>query len=278
MVGDVELLGRPLGYRKGFIKVSIVTNGPNNYYQASSIEPIIKRLNISAIVSPGNSYGHMEGGFDLAISKYYCSLFPASAGVNPRRVTKAVQASMFDKGTRMLGYNPPQSAVFIPGEKLMAKIASSHTNSNSHGSGHGHGYGHGHGGQYNQYNPPPTYHRNNTAPDLIHVPTMAVPQKIHYEYWTRLSDSVIFNSMWHMLATVADAYLFTNVQPTGYESEEYINILVTGMGTGVGNVPEALAAEHMYKAMETYSILLCNQSPESEDVQTCVQIVKENIK
>lgn len=42
-----------------------------------SFNHVINSFNIDAIVSPGNSFGFLEGGFDLAISNYYAGVVNA---------------------------------------------------------------------------------------------------------------------------------------------------------------------------------------------------------
>lgn len=66
---------------------------------------VVKKSGVDAIVSPGNSFGFMHGGFDAVISKYYASLT-----TNSEELTLHVQRLLREK---VEGYNPPTNALVL---------------------------------------------------------------------------------------------------------------------------------------------------------------------
>lgn len=143
----------------------------------------ILREEADAIVSPANSYGHMDGGIDLAYRAHF--------GLKIQNRLQKVIAERFD------GKLPVGRAVVIPTS-------------------------------------------NRRIPRLIAAPTMETPSSIE-------GTQNVYHAMRAVLETVLlfnDRQL-RNLDPTIRE------VLIPGMGTGVGRMDPFDAAEQMKRAIDT---------------------------
>lgn len=223
------------------IKVSVVHSG-------FVLDSAVPKYKINTIVSPGNSFGWLEGGFDLAISKYYANAINNGIKTNLNRhesrqldpsysyrsISYALHSVLLSSNNFSLGYNPPQSALYIPSSQLLEnvtypeKLTTSLIDS-----------------------------IKDTTASLVHLPTMAYPQKLTPE--SRLNQSVVFNCTWNLMQVLMSQLY--NVESS--EEEEHdsrsestgvtLNVLLSGLGTGVGNIKPQVAALHMFKAISIYS-------------------------
>lgn len=201
------------------------------YLMGYSLAPAVAGLSIGAIVSPGTSFGIMEGGLDLAISKYYSSLF--GLGIEPRVVTLAVQKALLHRPSGGLLYNPVQHAERIPAETLLTNIQEQL------------------GATRTASGLPAYFDDRSDVPDLIHLPTMATPSSIYHGEYERLCNSLVFNCTWNLLANLNQTHLSAAEveRPT-------LNVMLTGMGTGIGKVPPKISALYMFKAMYYFARIL----------------------
>lgn len=213
------------------IKVTVITDP--KYFQTPSIGDAVHDFKIGAIVSPGNSFGRMEGGFDLAINLFYSSILNRS--ITQAKLTAALQTTLQRVSPHTMAYNPPQHAVRIPGHMLLSTIAPDEPAWSPHASPHP--------------APPPPYHLLAAAPDLVHLPTGPTPGPLNVSTAGRLCDSPVFNCTWSLVSTLADSHIFSPAQT----DQPCLNILLTGLGTGSGQVPHPVAALHMFKALYYYS-------------------------
>lgn len=231
------------------------------YLQSDSLNLAVSDLGVHAIVSPGNSFGLMEGGFDLTISQYYLSLFsslesdqlPAPPVQLPSKyVSAAVQSALLNEIPFCMAYNPVQRAIRIPASELLKRIRTAAR---------------------------PTKLReldeNTFVPDLVHLPTMATPAVINLRPTgngneQRLCDSIIFNSTWNLMAELARTHLYAD-----FVENSVLNVVLTGLGTGVGNVPPKIAALHMFKAIFYYTkVMQLRYSASSSDSKDSEEIAK----
>lgn len=208
------------------VQVTVVQD--TSYYNSNSLPRAVADLSIGAIVSPANSFGRMEGGFDLAISLYYGSL--VGNNVPPHAISKAVKTALLAGKSKIMGYNPTQNAERIPADLLLSTLRADLGLS--------------------RRSDPPAYYNGTNVPDLIHLPTMATPTNIHGGT-KRLCDSVVFNCTWNLMATLAASHLYEETVNT-----PTLKILLTGLGTGVGGVPLPTAATIMFKAIYHYAKIL----------------------
>lgn len=222
------------------IQVTVITN--TMYFHTFSIDGAVHDLKIGAIVSPGNSFGRMEGGFDWAINQFYSSILNRS--ITQAKLTAALQTTLQRVSPHTMAYNPPQHAIRIPGHMLLSTIgtgepvgASSHPQARA---------------QQQPPPPPPPYHLLEAAPDLVHLPTGPTPGALNVNSAGRLCDSAVFNCTWSLVSTLADSHIFSPAQTV----EPSLNILLTGLGTGSGQVPHPVAALHMFKALYYYATVL----------------------
>lgn len=72
----------------------------------SELADAVVQNNIDAIVSPGNSFGFLTGGFDKVIADYYGHL----SSTSPEQVSKDFQRELCEQ---VGGYNPPGSAIVV---------------------------------------------------------------------------------------------------------------------------------------------------------------------
>lgn len=159
---------------------------------------VVKNTGVDAIVSPGNSFGFMNGGFDAAISKYYASV----ANTSQDEITLHVQRMLKEK---VGGYNPPTNAVIL---NMAAAIATPN------------------------------------APHLVHVPTMALPHRIPAHTPT------IFNCMWSVIHSIK-AHNGSVSTCEGVMPIE--SVLLSGLGTGVGDVPPTSCATQIMTALQLFN-------------------------
>lgn len=231
------------GRSSALVHATVVTDA--RLLQASSIAPAVEQLRIGAIVSPGNSFGWMEGGFDLAINLYYLSLLDTSASateISTRSVSAAVQAALMHASPYSMAYNPVQTAVRIPAPTLLSHIS-----------------------------PPQTLKQpGRPVPDLIHLPTMATPTRIARSQHERLCDSTVFNCTWNLMSVLADTHLFADED---HHTEPTLHVMLTGLGTGVGRVPAEVAALHMFKAIYYYAKVV-NMQQHAQSPQDSHDIAK----
>lgn len=224
------------------IQATVVTD--KAYLSSSLIAPAITGLSIGAIVSPGTSFGWMEGGFDLTINQYYSSLF--GIGIRPRIVTNAVQQALLHRKSGSMIYTPFQSAERIPAETLLTNIRASI------------------GATRTESGLPSYFDDRADVPDLIHVPIMPTPQRIHHLHVARrLCDHVIFNCMWNVMSKLSETHL--DVPET---ENSTLNVMLTGMGTGIGGVSPKDSALYMFKAIYLYSRLrrMRQEATPSQDI------------
>lgn len=71
-----------------------------------SLDEAVESTRVTGIVSPGNSFGHMDGGLDKAISSY----FGHKLGISQSQVSSRVQRLIFET---CRGYNPPTNALIL---------------------------------------------------------------------------------------------------------------------------------------------------------------------
>lgn len=71
-----------------------------------SLDEAVESTRVTGIVAPGNSFGHMDGGLDKAISSY----FGHKLGLSQLQASSKVQQLIFDT---CRGYNPPTNALVL---------------------------------------------------------------------------------------------------------------------------------------------------------------------
>lgn len=144
-----------------------------------SLKETVEKNHVDAVVSPGNSFGFLNGGFDKSIAEYYGE-YMNNENTTPSvvEVSKRFQRELLK---RVGGYNPPGSALIVDMHDVLE------------------------------------LNSDIKLPKLIHVSTMAMPERISPE------DPVIFNSLWNLITSVSS-------------DEEISNCLLTGLGTGTGGV------------------------------------------
>lgn len=76
-------------------------------------------------------------------------------------------------------------------------------------------------------------------PLLLHLPTMSVPSTI------KNSDPLIFNCVWGLLSAITKYNYTSERQITG--------VLLSGLGTGVGKVPDDDCARQIVEAFDQYN-------------------------
>lgn len=87
------------GYEGGSFRLSISE-------PVSDLSDAVVQNSIDAIVSPGNSFGFLNGGFDQAIANFYGAL----SSKTPEQVSKDFQHELLKQ---VGGYNPPGSAIVV---------------------------------------------------------------------------------------------------------------------------------------------------------------------
>lgn len=226
---------------------------------------VLEKHDIDALVSPANSFGLMEGGFDLTISKLFLEFVKRIDPAAPESTNLALVASDVTRAVQLqlvkqnkMSYNPVQSVVRIHGPALVDDIIT---------------------GTAGRTAAPPPYTRRDPGPgsspypppDLLLVPTMSRPKHLDLDSHTSLHESVIFNSIWNLLALLAETHLNNDASP----NENVLKILITGLGTGVGGVPHDVSAFHMYKAFSIYAKALHLQSSHPSAIP---QLIENEIK
>ncbi|CAN6640352.1 hypothetical protein TRVA0_018S00694 [Trichomonascus vanleenenianus] len=110
-----------------------------NYDPTKTFSDVMREHNVDTIVSPGNSYGFLNGGFDKVIVQYYCGLdYTAASTVED--IEYGLQTKLHEE---CHGYHPPESAMVVDMNKQLEIIGNS-----------------------------------RSVPQLIHVPTMQLPQQL----------------------------------------------------------------------------------------------------
>lgn len=180
-----------------------------------SFAHVVDNFKVNAIVSPGNSFGFLEGGFDLAISKYYANslnlVIPSNTPkLLPKHISAAFRNTIIEKEH---GYITPTNAVYFSSTFLqkingLEQVSLSFSN----------------------------------LPDLIHVPTMTFPSELpSHTNEMFLGDSIVFNCTWNLLKCVENSLSKTI-------NQNEFRVLLSGLGTGYGAIPPELSAFHMYQA------------------------------
>lgn len=93
------------GYDGGSIELAVSE-------PVSDLTDAVVQNNIDAIVSPGNSFGFLNGGFDKVIADFYGKLSLKT----PDQVSKDFQHELFEQ---VGGYNPPGSAIVVDMNNLL---------------------------------------------------------------------------------------------------------------------------------------------------------------
>ncbi|KAF4618830.1 hypothetical protein D9613_010040 [Agrocybe pediades] len=160
-----------------------------------------KYKHFDCIVSPANSYGRLDGGFDAVISD---ALSPDDFFAP----TRLVQSVLYK---RWRGYLPPGVCMLVPLQ----------------------------GQQY------PTLSKNPHGCSFIALcPTMRVPENIQW------NKEIVYNLMWSLLVAVDehnDACSTADINPSAQE------VLMTGLGTGVGGISAEKCARQMALAVRDYA-------------------------
>ncbi|PPQ95046.1 hypothetical protein CVT25_000614 [Psilocybe cyanescens] len=164
------------------------------------------------IVSPANSYGRLDGGFDQAISE---ALSPSS----PLLPTHLAQKTLY---SRYKGYAPPGTCTLVP----LAGTACSPSN-NPHACAY-----------------------------IALCPTMRVPEDVR---WNR---EIVYNLMWALLVELErhNRAVAANSIGDGTSSDKGASgeitairkVLMTGFGTGAGNISAARCAQQMALAVKHF--------------------------
>ena len=243
------------------VTVTILPPASTSGDATATVLEVLEKNSIDALVSPANSFGLMEGGFDLIISKVFLEFAKnAQGGTTPdlartaTDVTRAVQLQLVKH--HKMAYNPVQSIVRINGNELVEDILETS------------------GGGTSAAHAPPPYTRRDTGdgaaytpPDLLLVPAMSRPKQLEINSHTKLHESVIFNSIWNLLSLLAETHLNNTSSP----NPNVFKVLITGLGTGVGGVAHEVAAFHMYKALSIYAKALHLQSTHPTAISKLIQ-------
>ncbi|KAJ3534042.1 hypothetical protein NM688_g7196 [Phlebia brevispora] len=156
------------------------------------IDPALAQCD--CMVSPANTFGIMDGGYDYDLSK----VFMGESG-DIMRLSRHVQRHLH---TRWGGYAPPSSCTLVP---LPPDVS---------------------GPEKNPWG----------ARLLAIVPTMRVPEDVHW------NKDLVYNCMWSLLAEVS---LYNRGKEEGERIER---VLMTGLGTGTGQVSKKVCADQMVLA------------------------------
>ncbi|KAF8546641.1 macro domain-like protein, partial [Imleria badia] len=140
---------------------------PKDLERFSFLESRLNRLQAAqvtfdCIVSPANSYGIMDGGFDFYLDRYY-------------------------------GFAPPGSCILVPGL------------------------------------PPNDF----SCKTIAVCPTMRYPEELTWH------KDIVYNTMWSLLVELENWN-----KKVDDEEKKIKKVLMTGLGTGVGKIPEADCARH----------------------------------
>ncbi|KAK2459996.1 hypothetical protein APHAL10511_008002 [Amanita phalloides] len=148
------------------------------------------------IVAPTNSYGIMDGGFNLRLAT---ELSPTN---DPNFITRLVQKAIAD---RYNGFIPPGSCLLVPGvppNRFGCKV-------------------------------------------LALCPTMRHPGDLTWH------KDIVYNTMWSLLVQLG--HWDTQYM---YNSDQRIyNVLMTGLGTGIGKISPVVCAQQMALAVRHYTLL-----------------------
>ncbi|KAF8502589.1 hypothetical protein F5888DRAFT_1607629 [Russula emetica] len=160
----------------------------------SSLPP--DKLRCDCIVSPANSFGIMDGGFDLALSLAFQGQGADGTKMLSRHVQRALRA-------RWHGYLPPGSC-----------LVTSLPSASDHGAGDGNPFG---------------------ASYIAVLPTMRYPVDVR---WHR---DLVYNAVWSL------------VVETKTTRRTIQRVLMTGLGTGYGQVSVARCAQQMILAIKHFA-------------------------
>ncbi|ODV84704.1 hypothetical protein CANARDRAFT_200084 [[Candida] arabinofermentans NRRL YB-2248] len=158
----------------------------------------------TTILSPGNSVGYMNGGFDKALARWF------SSNSSWEDTETHVQSSLLWK---YHGYLSPTNANLV------------------------------------EFNTPEFYKNSKAwnltnANSILHLPTMRVPRKLFGDAEKHESDALslemlryVYDCTWEILTK----YSLINT------------LILTGIGSGYGGIPEPLVAKAMISAITIYS-------------------------
>ncbi|ANB12361.1 hypothetical protein AWJ20_611 [Sugiyamaella lignohabitans] len=137
------------------------------YSSDKDLAQVIRENSIDAIISPGNSYGFLNGGFDAAISSYYSGeVSGGNISITANDITLCLQDVLLEK---MGGYNPVSHALVVNMSDALKSFPKTMEAA----------------GQL-----------KNSIPQLIHTPTMALPTVIPP------GSRVIFDCMWNIICSI----------------------------------------------------------------------------
>lgn len=97
------------------------------------------------------------------------------------------------------------------------------------------------------------------VPILVHLPTMSLPGT------TIPKSPVVFYSMWNLMTAILAYNSRSDV------SKKITRVLITGLGTGVGGVPEASCVRQMCDAIKLFNTNL-NSTSEGMTSETSLEI------
>jgi O-acetyl-ADP-ribose deacetylase (regulator of RNase III) len=144
------------------------------------------------IVSPANSFGKMDGAFDLAISTMF----------SPRDIDKSINHVQNFLYKKFNGYQIIGTSIVIPMQKF-----------------------------------------NINCKWLLHVPTMKQPCNM---FWYK---DIVYNCMFSLLNSIHQH----NMQ---YPDHKIQTVFLTGLATGIGRIPTAVAASQMILAYKHFKFNL----------------------
>ncbi len=208
-----------------------------------TIDSLDDSTTVDCIVSPGNSFGYLGGGFDLAVAEFFK---PSSS---PWEVSEtALQLCLQES---LQGYNPPSNPKLIDmrhAYDLYNKYSLPKNKSNS---------------KFAKY--PDSVNYDVDCPAwihykcryLLHLPTMRWPQVLGYP--EEQLRQIIFDYVWNILTTIHSHNL--NIKDSKSHNPSILhtnitNVILTGLGTGVGQVDPDLCAISMLSAIEVFNYSL----------------------
>jgi len=181
----------------------------------SSLPP--DKLRCDCIVSPANSFGIMDGGFDLALSLAFQGQGADGTKMLSRHVQRALRA-------RWHGYLPPGSC-----------LVTSLPSASDHGAGDGNPFG---------------------ASYIAVLPTMRYPVDVR---WHR---DLVYNAVWSLVVEVgrwntemgdSNSTSVHDGTETKTTRRTIQRVLMTGLGTGYGQVSVARCAQQMILAIKHFA-------------------------
>ncbi|KAK9379108.1 uncharacterized protein V2V93DRAFT_360549 [Kockiozyma suomiensis] len=181
------------------------------------------------IVSPGNSFARMDGGFDLLISRFFSEQRAKMAGVEEKEVLrdmlKYVQDGHF---RRWKGLQPVGSCYLIDMLPWMTETSSS--------------------AESEAEETEVVAWNRFRCRYVAHSPTMRVPSAL----WR---EEIVYDCMWSMLnevynhneAIAADEQQEKNIK-CGFKQQRIRKVVVSGLGTGTGGLDREVCAQLMVSA------------------------------